>query len=236
MNKTIEVQALEQNLEQSEAKYKTNLTGEIYYKGFFAGLRQAIEIIKAEQKPLTASSGKEKELQFLTQIAEACGEGSYLHTLLSEDLIGWAERTILEGEKPDVYGYWLNVIKECKKEASRAFELSMELSVKEVEYQNEVTRLEALLTQTHNDLQAEIAKWKQKYEVQGVYWSNLCDHDFSKYKNSLQEKDVELSLQNNQVKQAALELQSLRQTTNRQYTEILLLKAEVYDLTHQRED
>lgn len=199
MNKTIEVQALE----QSEAKYKTNLTGEVYYKGFFAGMRRAIDVVEAVQKPLTVSSGKERELKYLTQISEACGEGSYLHTLLSKELVTWASKMIANGVPPDVMTNW-------------------------VETQKEVTRLERLVQENKDRYIAALDECSktQKSTIR-VYQNHLCKKD-----EDLAVMDKLLTRAKNDI--AAL--QRLQITSNNQSTEILLLKAEIYDLTHRRED
>jgi chromosome segregation ATPase len=184
---------------------------------------------------LNVRSTEEDELETLTSMAAVCDEGSYLHTLLSEELVTWVSKMIKAGVPPDVMTNWSETLKEGQKEASKALELSVQV----VESQNEITRLEMLLTQTRNDLQAEIAEWKQKYEVQGAqgaHWSALSDRTASIYKRKLEEKDSSLTQMTKKWNQSLVELQTLRQITNNQHTEILLLKAEVYDLTHRRED
>lgn len=165
-------------------------------------------------KILNVRSSKEDELETLTSMAAVCEQGSYLHSLLSEELVTWASKMIGAGVPPDVMTNWSETLKEGQKEASRALDLSVQV----VESQNEVTRLGMLLTQQKNDLQLTMDELVQSYD------------------RELADKSDRLVGMTSQWKTTHAELQSLRQTSSGQYTEILLLKAEIYDLTHRRED
>ena len=57
-------------------------------------------------KTLTTNSSKEEEIQFLKEVASACGTGSYMSSLLNSKLVDWMESQIRNDFSCDVFENW----------------------------------------------------------------------------------------------------------------------------------
>jgi small-conductance mechanosensitive channel len=114
---------------------------------------------------------------------------------------------------------------ETQKEYQNMLSSSLELSTQVVESQNEVTRLEQLLKSRGEGYESALAEMVKSY-----------DRELAEKSDRLVGMTNQWLAAEEQAEEAANLLVSLNIIARQQSTEILLLKAEVYDLTHQREN
>jgi len=157
---------------------------------------------------LRADPSKKEEIDFLNEVAESIPDDAYLKSLFTEQMVGWVARRIGEDIMPDLYQWFLDGITDCDKREREVREIcaEMEGALKAAEHR-------------YGEMRTFMFYFKDCYSRQREYSKRLKIEKA----NAIGELYLSRS-------EWAEEAQAMKGTIEQLQSQVLLLKAKMFDL------